>query len=346
MTNSIPFGARSTADNVLAGVALYGKHFLVTGCSSGIGRETLQALAANGAHVIGLARSLAAAESACREAGPSSTPLACDLSDFSSVAEAGAAIRSLNVPLDAVVANAGIAHLPSLRTRYGVEMQFLVNHLGHFALLNEIAAAIRDATGRIVIVSSSASIKHAPPEGIMFDNLDGRRFYKPSLFYGQSKLANALFAKELSRRMAGRGIAVNSAHPGAARGTGLHQAAHWTLRAAATAARWFMKTAARAAATPALLAASPRVAGISGEYWADCQVAEGNPLLNDTTLARRLWDVSSDIVARHSPARTRSSAQLPSSAQPGVAPAPVVLDASELLEVRAAIAPRTNLEAA
>jgi len=58
-----------------------------------------------------------------------------------------------------------------------------------------------------------------PKEGITFDNLDGRRFYKPFTFYGQSKLATAVFAKELSRRLAGRGIAVNSLHPSATRGT-------------------------------------------------------------------------------------------------------------------------------
>jgi hypothetical protein len=80
-------------------------------------------------------------------------------------------------------------------------MQFLVNHIGHFALLNELSDLVRNVTGRIVIVSSSAAVKQAPPEGIMFDNLDGHEFYKPVLFYGQSKLANGLFAKELSRRL-------------------------------------------------------------------------------------------------------------------------------------------------
>jgi WW domain-containing oxidoreductase len=311
MAKLIPFGARSTADKVLAGVDLSGKHFVVSGCSSGIGFETMSALAANGAHVIGLARSLAAAESACRASGPSSTPLACDLSDLSSVAQAGAAIRALQVPLDAVVANAGIANLPTLRTRYDIEMQFLVNHIGHFALLNELTDSVRDASGRIVIVSSSASINQAPAEGIMFDNLDGSRFYKPSVFYGQSKLANGLFAKELSRRLAGRGIAVNALHPGAARGTGLNKDAHWTLRAAQSVAGWFMRSAARAAATQALLAASPLVSGISGEYWSDCQIAAGNPLLDDVELATRLWKVSSDIVARQarsSPTSLREAA--------------------------------------
>src|ERR1700694_4647109 len=242
-----PFGARSTADKVLAGIDLTGKRIVVTGCNSGIGFETMSALGANGAQVLGLARSLRDAEIACSKAGPSCLPVACDLADLGSIAGAARTIRALEVPLDAIVANAGIANLPTLQTRYGVEMQFLVNHIGHFALVNELTGLVRDRTGRIVIVSSSASIKQAPAEGIMFDNLDGRRFYKPFMFYGQSKLANALFAKELSRRLTARGIAVNSVHPGASRGTGLNKSLTLPLRIALAAAKPFFKSARRGA---------------------------------------------------------------------------------------------------
>lgn len=299
MTKSIPFGARSTADKVLAGIDLTGKRFVVTGCSSGIGFETMSALSANGAHVIGLAKSLTDAEIACGEVGLSSTPLACDLADLDSVAAAGAAIRELHGPLDGIIANAGIANLSTLQTRYGVEMQFLVNHIGHFALVNSLLDQVRNGTGRIVIVSSRASFKQAPAEGIMFDNLDGRRLYEPSIFYGQSKLANALFAKELSRRLGARGIAVNSLHPGATRGTGLNKHLELPGKLALAAAYLFMKSAPRAAATQALLAASPQVSGITGEFWSDCQIAKGSPLLENTELAKRLWDVSEGILALH-----------------------------------------------
>ncbi len=167
---------------------------------------------------------------------------------------------------------------PFLQTRYGVELQFLVNHLGHFHLVNELLSVVRNGSGRIVIVSSSASKTGAPAEGIMFDNLDGRRLYRPALFYSQSKLANALHAKELSRRLSGRGIAVNSLHPGATRGTNLNRHLKLPLRLAGAAAQWFFRSAARGAATQTLLAASPRVAGITGEYWSNCQIAARNPL--------------------------------------------------------------------
>jgi len=306
MVKSIQFGARSTADKVLAGVDLTGKRFVVTGCNSGIGFETMSALCANGAQVLGLARALPDAEKACGKAGPSCIPVACDLADLDSVASAARTIRALDLPLDTIVANAGIANLPTLQTRYGVEMQFLVNHIGHFALVNELSALVRNGTGRIVVVSSSASIKQAPAEGIMFDNLDGRRFYKPFAFYGQSKLANALFAKELSRRLSPRGIAVNSLHPGATRGTGLNKNAGPAMNVALAAARLFMRSAPRGAATQALLAANPSVSGVTGEFWSNCQIAKGNPLLEDAGLAKRLWEVSHDIVARQGASAAKS----------------------------------------
>ena len=297
MPTTNPFGARSTADQVLAGVDLTGKRFLITGCNSGIGFETMNALAANGAHVIGLARSLSTATVACKRAGPTCMPVVCDLADMTSVAAAAATIRGLGVRLDAIVANAGIALLPTLQTRNGVELQFLVNHVGHFALVNQLADLVRDGTGRIVIGSSRASIKLAPAEGIMFDNLDGRRSYQPFAFYAQSKLAAALYAKELSRRLAGRGIAVNSVHPGATKGTHLNKYLRWPWNMVLSVAKLFMRNTQRGAATQALLAASPRVASISGEYWADCQIAEGSPLLTDDGLALRLWEVSERIAA-------------------------------------------------
>lgn len=288
MTKSIQFGRRATADQVLAGIDLTGKHIIVTGCNSGLGFETMNALAANGAAVIGLARSLEAAARACAQASPACIPVGCDLSNFDSIAAALDAIHALSVPLDAIVANAGAAILPSLLTRYGVERQFLINHLGHFMLVNGSADLLRDGSARIVMVSSSASMAQTPGEGIMFDNLDGRQFYDPPLFHAQSKLANALYAKELSRRLAARGIAVNSADPGAAR----------TRMRSGFFPRLLAKTPARAAATQTLLAASPEALGITGEYWSNCRISEGNALLQNTVLARRLWDVSQELLER------------------------------------------------
>jgi WW domain-containing oxidoreductase len=298
MTQRISFGKRSTADQVLAGIDLTGKRFVVTGCNSGLGFETMSALAANGATVIGLARSIDAASRACALASPTCVPVACDLADFGSIAAAARAIRALPGSLDAIVANAGVANLAPAQVRYGVEMHFLVNHLGHFALVNELSSRLRDNSARVVVVSGGASLNQAPAEGIMFDNLDGSRFRSPQVFYGQSKLANALYAKELSCRLRDRGIAVNAVDPGASR-TALYRSANPAGPLSSLWARFLIKSPAQGAATQVLLAASPQVAGISGEYWADCEIARGNPLIADDGLAIRLWDVSEKIVVRH-----------------------------------------------
>jgi len=287
MTKLVQFGRRSTADHVIAGIDLTGKHIVVTGCNTGIGFETMNAFAANGATVIGLARTIDAAAAACAQASPVCAPVACDLSNLESIAAAVHNIRASVGSLDAIVANAGVANLPSLETRYGLEMHFLANHIGHFALLNGLVDLLRDNSGRVVIVSSNAAISRAPPEGIMFDNLDGHRHYKPSTFYGQSKLANALYAKELSRRLSSRGIAVNSVDPGAAR----------TRITTGFFARLLAKPVARAAATQAFVSANPQASGVTGEFWADCKISKGSPLLQDAVLARRLWEVSEEIVA-------------------------------------------------
>jgi WW domain-containing oxidoreductase len=134
-------------------------------------------------------------------------------------------------------------------------------------------------------------------QGILFDNLDGHRFYNPFAFYGQSKLACALFAKELSRRLTPRGIVVNSLHPGAVRDTGLNRSLGFPLTAILRVARYFMKSVPQGAATQTLLAASPLVEGISGEYWVGCQIGKGSKFLNDRLMAERLWTVSEKILA-------------------------------------------------
>src|SRR4029077_11384231 len=115
----VALGARSTADDVLAGIDLANKTILITGCNSGIGLESMRALAAHGAYVIGLARTLDAARDACAKAGGSTTPVACDLGDFRSITSGSPAVRALGRPLDAIITNAGIMCPKPLETRYG-----------------------------------------------------------------------------------------------------------------------------------------------------------------------------------------------------------------------------------
>jgi WW domain-containing oxidoreductase len=295
---AIPFGSRSTADDVLSGVKLAGKTILITGCNSGIGFDTMRTLQAHGAHVIALARSEQAARAAVGRAGGRGTPVACDLGDLVSIDAAIGEIHGLGRQLDAVIANAGVMGASEAEQMYGVEKQFWINHVAHFRLVNGLLDLVPHHTGRIVVVSGFASKLFGPKEGIAFGDLDGRKNYSAMRFYAQSKLANALFARELSRRLAGHGIAVNSLHPGGVFGTGFSRNAAAPIRLLVRLARPLGKTLSQGAATQTLLAASPLVAGMTGLYWSDCRPVKGSPHLEDAELREQLWTVTEDILTR------------------------------------------------
>jgi len=330
LAHSTTYDARSTADQVIAGIDLSGKHFVVTGCNSGIGFETMNSLAANGAHVFGLARSIEDAQAACRRAGPTCIPIGCDLADPGAVAAAVTAIRAFDVTLDGIVANAGVARLPNLQTSHGIEMHFMVNCVGHFALINGLGDALREGAGRVVINSGDGV--GFQRGGIDFDNLDGASAYDPVRFYGQSKLAVALLAKELSRRWASRGIAVNSVDPGATRGTGIDRHVAGSVFRAIR--RMFMRSAQRGAATQTLLAAHPTVGGITGQHWRDCRTVAEYSLEGDPELTTRLWEVcerlaASGVAPTHGAAApsleaapSREAAPAPEEAGPHIHPDP------------------------
>jgi WW domain-containing oxidoreductase len=296
MAQSIPFGVRSTADQVLAGVDLTRRRMVVTGCHRGIGLETMKSLVANGAHVIGLAQTLDDAQAACKAAGTSSTPIACDLADVDSIDSAADSISEFPGPLDAIVANTELGSLSVPRRRYDIELESIVAYIGHFALINRLADRVRSKSGRIVMVSSDVTAKHMPAEA-MLDVLAGRHLYEPLVSYGQASSTHAIYAKELSRRLASRGVSVNSLDSGSRRDAWLNEPRSWTKRLLHPVVRLFTKSAAQRAATVALLAASPQVAGLSGEHWSNCRITQGNPCLADEILAKRLWETSEQIVS-------------------------------------------------
>jgi len=289
-----------TAEDAVRGIDLSSQNILITGCASGLGRETLRALSRRGASIIALARTRAAAQQALDNVGARGTAVACDLADLQSVAKAVEAVLALGIKLDAIVASAGMMAGRSLEKRNGVELQFQVNYLGHFALINGLLDALRDGGGRVVIVSSDAALKQAPKEGIRFDDLSGDRSYKVFTFYGQSKLALGIYAAELSRRLAARKIDVNSLHPGAVRGTALNRSLTFPLNLVLKVAALFMKSVEQGAATQTFLAGNPGARGTTGRYWVDCHVATGSKYLDDRAMAQRLWDVSSRLVAQSS----------------------------------------------
>ncbi|WP_225849024.1 SDR family NAD(P)-dependent oxidoreductase [Streptomyces sp. HPF1205] len=303
-----PFGARSTASEVVAGVDLTGRRAVVTGATGGLGRETARALASAGAEVTVTGRTeqtaLAVAREIAEETGNARTKAGrLDVADPASVA---AFVAGWTGPLHILVDNAGIMATPELRTPEGRELQFATNHLGHFALtvgLNDALARAGDA--RVVVVSSVGHV-NGP---VRFDDPDfTARPYDPWLAYAQSKTANILFAVEAARLWAADGITVNALNPGRIWGTGLGR--HMDVPPAAFdpsgKSGVTEKTIEQGAATSVLLAASPLVEGVTGRYFEDCREAGPHTpgvrrgvadYAIDPDNARRLWALSMRLTA-------------------------------------------------
>jgi NAD(P)-dependent dehydrogenase (short-subunit alcohol dehydrogenase family) len=211
------FGAHSTTDEVLSGVNLQGKRFLVTGVSAGLGIETARALVAHGSQVTGAARDLAKAEGATTEVRKAATAhggsfelIELDLASLKSVRACADGLLAKGEPFDVIIANAGVMATPFGHTADGFETQFGTNHLGHFVFVNKIASLIRDG-GRLINLSSA---------GHRFANVDledpnfERTPYEPFLAYGRSKTANILFAVAFDARHRRRGVRAAAVHPG------------------------------------------------------------------------------------------------------------------------------------
>jgi NAD(P)-dependent dehydrogenase (short-subunit alcohol dehydrogenase family) len=286
-----PFGAQSTASEVLAGIDLTGRRAIVTGGASGIGRETARVLAEAGAEVTIGVRDPSVAENATR----------LDLADQDSVR---AFVEAWHGPLHILVLNAGVMATPLGRTKEGWELQFATNHLGHFAL----ATGLRDhlvSQARVVAVSS---VGHINGDVIWDDPNFDRHPYDPWQAYSQSKTANILFAVEAARRWPG--IAVNALNPGRITSTNLGRHigdianSPSSFDASSTDVSW--KTIEQGAATSVLLAASPLVEGVTGKYFEDCNEAGPHqPGIRrgvadyalDPDHAGRLWQLSLDLLS-------------------------------------------------
>lgn len=220
MTNILeatPFGATSTTDDVLAGVNLRSKRFLVTGVSAGLGVETARSLAAHGAHVVGTARNLSKAKAATEVVrkdaardGGNFELIELDLANLKSVRACADQLLAKAEPFDVVIANAGVMATPFGKTADGFETQFGTNHLSHFVLVNRIAPLVRSG-GRLINLSSL---------GHRYSNVDledpdfDRTPYDPWVAYGRSKTANILFAVAFDRRHRSRGVRAAAVHPG------------------------------------------------------------------------------------------------------------------------------------
>jgi protochlorophyllide reductase len=280
---------------------------VITGANSGLGLETARALAQRGARVVLACRSLAKAEAACQELGASGggelIPLELDLADLASVRRGAAAVAERWGAIDLLINNAGVMAPPRQLSAQGFELQFAVNHLGHFALTQQLLPLLRPGA-RVVHVSSGASYFGR----IAFDDLQGEQRYDAWAAYAQSKLANMMTALELQRRLDAQGAEVLSiaAHPGLAR-TNLQptSVAARGSRVEALAYRLMdpLFQSAAMGALPQLFAATAPAAAPGGFYGPGgmgnmkgypkaCRIA---PAALDTAACEQLWGLSEEL---------------------------------------------------
>ncbi|MFE5819915.1 SDR family NAD(P)-dependent oxidoreductase [Streptomyces sp. NPDC056479] len=304
-----PFGKRATAAEVLDGVDLSGRRMIVTGGSSGLGVETVRALAGAGAQVTIATRNPEDAKPLVEEF-PETRAVALDLADLNSVR---AFCDAWSGPVDAVIANAGVMMLPTRQVNaQGWEMQLATNYLGHFALAVGLHSALREAGNpRVVVVSSGAQLR----AGFDFDDPQfDRHPYDPFVAYAQSKTADVLLAVGISRRWATDGITATACAPGWIHTNLARHIDRATLQSLGAMdsdgnliTPDYYKTPAQGAATTVLLAASPLLEGVTGRYFEDNQeseVVEGGAEVMagvakwavDPDAADRLWDYALPVM--------------------------------------------------
>lgn len=296
-----PFGAKSTAEEVTAGIDLAGKTALITGCNSGLGYETMRVLSMRGSTVIGAARSLEKAQEACATLPGKTIPVALELTDFPSLVAGTDMVKALGIPIDMLILNAGIMALPELEQVNGLEKQFVTNHLGHFIVGQRLLPQVQAAPQGRVVVLTSSGYQWAPESGIEFDNLSGERDYEPNKMYGQSKLANHLYVRELARRLSGTTTTANSVHPGVIFTNLGRHFPEWQIFMARLIGWTFMKSVEAGAATTCYVATAPALAGVSGQYFADCNPEVPGGQMQNDALAAKLWEVSEELTRPYLP---------------------------------------------
>jgi NAD(P)-dependent dehydrogenase (short-subunit alcohol dehydrogenase family) len=274
-----------------------GRKILVTGASSGIGRATAVELARRGAELLLVGRTperCAAALAEIRAAGGDKPELVRgDFGSLAGIRQLADEIRDRTDRLDVLVNNAGVTLTRRQVTEDGFERTFAVNHLGYFALTGHLLPLLR--AGRDARIVNVASEGHRFGR-LDFDDLQNELRYRMLRVYGQSKCANVLWNTELARRLEGSGITANCLHPGGIRsnlGAGNGVLLDFVQRAVG---RIFLKSPEQGARTSVYLATSPEVAGVSGRYFAKCRQKRPSAHATDPEAARRLWELSEEMV--------------------------------------------------
>jgi NAD(P)-dependent dehydrogenase (short-subunit alcohol dehydrogenase family) len=274
------------------------KIILITGGSAGMGKATATILARGGSRVIILARNRKRGEAALQEiiqkSGNTKVHLMlCDLGSQISIRQFVKKFKETYTHLDVLINNAGVITPKRNETKEGYEIQFAVNHLGHFLLTNLLLETIiKSKPARIINVSSDAH----KVGNIHFEDIHLKKGYNLIKAYAQSKLANILFTYELAERLKGTGVTVNCLHPGAVatqmgidRKTGFGTALTGLLKP-------FFKTPEEGAATAVYLAASEEGGEVTGKYFSNKKAIKSSEKSYDKQLAKKLWTLSEKLV--------------------------------------------------
>lgn len=277
---------------------IQGKVCVITGANAGIGRAAALALAHHGARVVLICRDSGRGEEALAairsESGNNAVELlVADLAVQAEVRRLADVIAVRYPTIDVLWNNAGLQRMERTLTPDGLEQTFAVNHLAPFLLTNLLLDPLRAAAPARVI--TTASVVHRWGQ-IDFADLQSARSYSSNRAYYQSKLANVLFTAELARRLDPSKVTANSFAPGMVRTAFARDFRGFYRVMAALWLGLFGKSPAQGAATGVMLACDPALAGVTGGYFANSRRAAMSPAAQDPTLARRLWDVSAELV--------------------------------------------------
>jgi retinol dehydrogenase-14 len=279
-----------------------GKTVLITGGTGGIGKATAIGLAAMGAHVGITGRDRRRAEAAAADitkasGNPAVDVFAVDMSSQAEVRRLAREVLDLYPRLDVLVNNVGGFWGTRRSTADGLEHTFAVNHLAPFLLTELLLDRLKaSAPARVVNVSSGAQSMGK----LNFDDLQGEREYSGQKAYNQSKLANVVFTYELARRLDGTGVTTTVLHPGVVRTAFAAEDPSPLWRVLLPIVRPLLKSPQKGAATSIYLASSPEVEGVSGKYFINSKPRASQKASYDTAAAARLWQISSELVARTS----------------------------------------------
>lgn len=274
---------------------LEGKICLVTGATSGIGKETAFGLAREGGTVVIVARNPEKGSRIVQEikdstGNPHVDLLIADLSRQADVRNLATQFRQKYAHLHVLVNDAGGVYMRRQETADGIEMTFGVNHLAGFFLTNLLLDILKaSAPSRIINVSSAAHLR----AHLDLADLQGKKTYSGVRAYGASKLAILYFTYELARRLEGTYVTVNALHPGFVRSNfARNNRGGFLVRVLSAIIGISVEKGAR---TSIYLATSPEVEHVTGKYFVKCKAVQSNHMSYDRELARRLWEISEEL---------------------------------------------------